>query len=183
MSSMLGMGGLFLSLLEGALFLDIATGSTIVEWWYMAHPSNSPMILAAMFCRNKFVHDGKLLDVTALSRSVNKLGREHLDAWNLRQYPGKLVWVPPPPDTVKVNTDVAIRENFAVAAAVFRGSQGIVLGATAEKILVGSPVEGEAVVAKMGIMEASHRGWPRVVLECDSSLVIKFILQYPKCAD
>lgn len=38
-------------------------------------------------CRNKLVHDGKVVDVPAFSRSVNKLGFELLEAWRVCQRP------------------------------------------------------------------------------------------------
>lgn len=87
--------------------------------------------------------------------------------------------MPPPLHHIKINSDVAIRENFAVAATVFRDSKGVVLGAIVEKFVVGSLVEGEAIAAKLGVSEASNRRWPRVILECDSSLVIKSIQSSP----
>lgn len=43
-------------------------------------------------------------------------------------------------DTVNVNVDVAVRDRFAVIAAIIRDSQGVVLGAKVKKIGVVDPL-------------------------------------------
>lgn len=109
------------------------------------------------WCRNKLVHDGTSVDVLVLANSINKLSLAHSEEWKSKIPFGSLIWRPPPPNVIKINSDVAIPADFAVLAVVFRDSQGVVLGAQAEKINVGSVVEGEALAIKMGASEASKR--------------------------
>lgn len=59
---------------------------------------------------------------------INKLSYEHNAAWTLKIVEGSQTWKPPPKPYVKINTDVDMRDGFAVAAGVFRDSRGQVLG-------------------------------------------------------
>lgn len=107
------------------------------------------LIDAIWRCHNKLVHDGTMVDIPAFSHNVNKIAKVHLEAWRSKPHPGSQLWLPPPPGVIKINSDMAIWENFVVVAIVCCNDQGVVLGAVVEKIAVGSLVEGEAIAAKL----------------------------------
>lgn len=56
-------------------------------------------------------------------------------------------WIPPKPGQLKVNFGVAIREDFAVGAAVIRDQLGKVVGARVQETQVEGPLEGEVFAA------------------------------------
>lgn len=64
-----------------------------------------------------------------------------------------------------MNVDVAIREEFAVIAAVIRDYRGVVKGASFAKIDVVQPLEGEAAAAKLGVESAWQMGFRDIILK------------------
>ncbi|KAB1219636.1 hypothetical protein CJ030_MR3G011104 [Morella rubra] len=103
--------------------------------------------------RNCVVHEGKLCGVQELASRVGKLSDDHWHAWQQKNalVQEKYVWKAPPNGKVKVNVDVAIRDQFAVIAALIRDSNGVVKGSTFEKIKAVQPLEREVAAAKLGI--------------------------------
>ncbi|KAB1216079.1 Carbonic anhydrase, chloroplastic [Morella rubra] len=64
--------------------------------------------------------------------------------------------------TVKVNVDAAIRENYAVIAAIICDSKGKVLEAKMQKIDVVDSLEGDAAVAKLGLELVRCQGFREI---------------------
>lgn len=76
-------------------------------------------------CRNQVVHKGTRCDASILAARVRRLSWEDWQAWRRKLHPAETKrWKPPPEKSVKVNIDVAIRENFAVLAALIRDHKG-----------------------------------------------------------
>lgn len=92
-------------------------------------------------------------------------------------------WAPPPANVIKVNFDVAIRDSFAVGAAIARNSDGQVLGAMVKRLEAMSPLEGEMEATLLGVQMASSHGFQTVFLEGDSETVIKAIKNWPHPVD
>ncbi|KAB1224236.1 hypothetical protein CJ030_MR2G005731 [Morella rubra] len=127
--------------------------------------------------RNCVVHEGKLCGVQELASRVGKFNCDYWHAWQQKNslLQGKYVWKAPPNGKVKVNVDVAIRDQFAVIAALIRDSNGVVKGSKFEKIEAVQPLEGEVAAAKLGIDFAMQMRFWDIILEGDSAIVIKAI--------
>ena len=80
---------------------------------------------------------------------------------------------------VKVNVDTAIRDTFAVAAAVIHDAKGAIWGFKILKWDVVSPLIGEAEAAKLGVALVHQLGFRQIILESDFELVIKAIKMAP----
>lgn len=81
------------------------------------------------------------------------------------------------------NVDAAIRENYAVIAAIIRDSKGKVLEAKMQKIDLVDSLEGDAVVAKLGLELVRCQGFREVLLEGDSEIVINAIRCWPQISE
>lgn len=69
---------------------------------------------------------------------------------------------------------------MSVAAAVLRDSCGKILSAVVERLPPGTPLEGEADTAYVGIKEASRLGCRAVLLDGDSLQTTKAIEKFPR---
>lgn len=77
--------------------------------------------------RNQIVHGRKRCEALELAYRVCRLNWEHRAAWQHKLQPARLKeWLPPPEDKVKVNVDAAIRESYAVIAAIVRDSTRVI---------------------------------------------------------
>ncbi|KAB1221445.1 hypothetical protein CJ030_MR2G013169 [Morella rubra] len=132
------------------------------------------MIWAA---RNRVAHGEKHSDMKEISHRVRLLSWEHKAAWRKKLQPTRVhVWQPPPQHTIKINVDVAIRDDFAAIALDF---QGVVLVVGVKQIDAVEPLIDEAHAAKMGTELATHMGFRDIILEGDYELVIKAIRAWP----
>lgn len=91
--------------------------------------------------------------------------------------------IPPPENFTKIIADVAIRDSYAVIAAVARNSAGQVIGAMVQKLDPVSPLEGEVETAKLGVKLACDQRFQQVILEGDSETVMKAIQSWPHPVD
>lgn len=66
--------------------------------------------------------------------------------------------------SIIINFDVAIREDFALAACSFRNSAGLILGLITKKLRSIDADSAEAHAASLGIVEARYRGWNSIVI-------------------
>ncbi|XP_012842532.1 PREDICTED: uncharacterized protein LOC105962754 [Erythranthe guttata] len=85
------------------------------------------------------------------------------------------VWIPPPPDSHKVNFDAAfpVGSNFYRIAAVARDSQGMCIKWVTKRIR-GRPsvADGEAHAAMLAAELAARHTWRSVILEGDCKTII-----------
>lgn len=123
------------------------------------------------------VHEGKRCEVYDLAVRVWRLSWEHWFAWRRKLNPAvSQHWQPPPKESLKVNIDVAIREEFAVVAALIQDHKGQLRGFKTARISAVEPLVGEAMAMKMGVELASHLGYQNIILEGDSEIVISALI-------
>lgn len=79
-----------------------------------------------------------------------------------------------------MNVDIAIRDSYAVIAAILQDCQGAILGDLVKKIVVVDPLESEVEAAKLGMELVINQGFREVILEGDSEIVIKAIQKWPQ---
>ncbi|KAB1226792.1 hypothetical protein CJ030_MR1G021664 [Morella rubra] len=134
--------------------------------------------------RNQVVHGGKESDPRELSRRVCNLSWEHRAACQKKLSLNKLqTWVTPPVDKTEVNVDVAIRQNFAVIAAIARDFYGKIQGVVTKQIKAARPLEGEAEATKLGLEPSVSSGFWELILEGDSELVVKAIQRWSQLSE
>lgn len=102
----------------------------------------------------------KLVKITTL---------HHFSAWQ-NGVLGIADWIPPPLGFFKVNFDVAIRPNFAVAAATLRDHNGNFLAVNSLKLPHMDVNLGEAHAALLAIRLATAHGCSPLLIEGDSLL-------------
>ncbi|KAB1228236.1 hypothetical protein CJ030_MR7G005006 [Morella rubra] len=131
--------------------------------------------------RNQVIHHKAHLDLMVIVSQVHRLWREHLAAWQQkRQASIPSCWIPPKSGQFKVNFDVAVRDEFAVGAAVIKDSNGMIVGACVEKLDTEFPEDGEICAAYIGLLEAQRCGCRSIIVEGDSHLAIDAIRKYPE---
>jgi hypothetical protein len=81
-------------------------------------------------------------------------------------------WSPPLQGSVKGYFDVAVRGNFAVAAAVFSDHLGEIIYARTQKLFSSDVLLGEASAALLASRLAASSGFSNFTLEGDALLVI-----------
>jgi hypothetical protein len=94
----------------------------------------------------------------------------HLSAWKDASLPS--LWLPPCPGRIKGNFDVAVRDSFAVAAAVVSDSSGSVILAATLKLVGSDVLQGEATAALLASRLAVSTGVGSFDLEGDALLVL-----------
>ena len=80
---------------------------------------------------------------------------------------------PPPPSWIKLNFDVAIREEKTYVAAIGRDQEGNLVAAWAEQLCSGSPLSGEVNAALLAIQRAADTGFKNIVIEGDAWNIIE----------
>ena len=109
-----------------------------------------------------------------LSRQILRSYEEHKQAWkdNLHNPIRKAKWKPPPYGWVKLNFDVAVREEKTSLAIVGRDDKGDLMFAWAKQIEPGSPLMGEAKATLCAIKRAIENGFSKIIVEGDAWNVI-----------
>jgi hypothetical protein len=160
----------FVSWIKAILSPHLALG---VPWKEVRNFQISTLIVMDQIwlARNKLIHDSiqpapltvlKLIKITTLN---------HLSAWNSSDLASS-DWVPPPLGYLKVNFDVAIRPNFAVAASTLRDHEGNFLAVNSLKLPPMEVAMGEAHAALLASRIAVSFGCSRLIIEGDSLLTI-----------
>ena len=108
------------------------------------------------------------------TRQILRSYEEHKQAWkdNLHSPIRKVIWKPPPYGWVKLNFDVAVREEKTSLAIVGRDDKGELLFAWAEQIEPVSPLVGEAKATLCAIKRAIENGFSKIIVEGDAWNVI-----------
>jgi hypothetical protein len=121
--------------------------------------------------RNALVHGASLPAPGALLKKVRTTTLHHIQAWKS----GVAIsadWSPPSPGSLSASFDVAVRQEFAVAAATLRDHEGNFLAVSSKKLPPLAASQGEAHAALLAVSLAVSVGCSSLVLEGDSLLTI-----------
>ncbi|XP_059441832.1 uncharacterized protein LOC132174155 [Corylus avellana] len=121
--------------------------------------------------RNSLIHGGSHPDPEAVLKKIRTTTLHHLHAWKSGDALSA-EWLSPPPGSLKANFDVAIRPNFAVAAATLRDHEGNFLAVCSKKLPSMDANLGEAHGALLATSLAVSVGCSSLILEGDSLLSI-----------
>ena len=126
--------------------------------------------------RNKVRLDEDIGSVVDLAKKIQSSFNEQKATWE-EVHGEKLElnessWNPPPAGWVKLNFDVAIRENKTSVAVVGRDNHGRIVLAWTDILDLGSPLWGEAKAEYVAINQAVKVGLKRVIIEGDTWNVI-----------
>ena len=94
-------------------------------------------------CRNQVVHNGSIIDVSAILRSLEIKVREHFTLLDTEDYDlvkSTIRWSAPAPGTIKINTDAAVRSGHSSIAVVARDASGLVCKALAKSVDSTDPI-------------------------------------------
>jgi hypothetical protein len=69
------------------------------------------------FARNQLIQNNMVLVISNTLKTNANVVRTHLTAWKSSPF-GLSIWQPPPPGSLKINFDVAVKNSFSVLAAV-----------------------------------------------------------------
>lgn len=89
-------------------------------------------------------------------------------------------WHPPFVGWIKCNSDGASRGNPGISACgvIFRYKKGVILGCFSYSIGVSSSFYAELMAAMIAIELAWDKGWRKLWLECDSTMVLKALSSF-----
>ena len=138
-------------------------------------------LYAAILCdqiwmtSNKARLEGIKTSPEMVARQVTKTYEKHKNAWRNQstKSPKDSSWTPPPLNWIKLNFDVAIREDKASVAVVARDQRGKLIGAWTEQLEQTKPLLGEAKATWLAIKKAADEGFKRIILEGDALNVIE----------
>jgi exonuclease III len=119
--------------------------------------------------RNKLLHEALQPDPYKISQQLHTSLDSHLLVCRKAALPS--LWLPPCVGSVKGNFDVAIKGNFAVAAAVLSDSSGEIFAAATLKLHSFDVLLGEASAALLATRLARSYGLDVFFLEGDALLV------------
>lgn len=92
------------------------------------------------------------MDITQLLEKINRVCMEHLHDWSRRKvFDSVCRWTPPHLGLLKVNFNMAMRDDFAVGAAVIQDHMGQIVGVVAQEIQVKSPLEVKSLLPSWGL--------------------------------
>jgi ribonuclease HI len=135
------------------------------------------------YYRNQAFHNGITFVAQNVSMHINKIVLKHFQAWQSVSSALVEKWIPPAPNWVKINFDIAIRDSFSAQAVVCRNSNGKILHLSS---LISSPCsvnEGEALAAQLAISLACSFNFDRFIIEGDSVVVIQALNQFSSNLD
>lgn len=79
-----------------------------------------------------------------------------------------IVWKPPDPGYMKINSDVAVRDTGSIIALPRRDNSNSLCMAYMKRMNAMDTLYGEAVAVKTAMEQATRLGWNRAQFECDS---------------
>ncbi|KAB1225939.1 hypothetical protein CJ030_MR1G005470 [Morella rubra] len=92
-------------------------------------------------------------------------------AWLVQDSTSTLCWVPPGPNQLKINFEVAIRQSGSYIAVSCRDSSSSLYTAYMEQIRAMDPLLGEAMAAARAVELAQSHQWQMVIFETDLKLL------------
>lgn len=120
--------------------------------------------------RNFVTHGGPKLPLYSLMETLKRTTISYSAAVGIYDSPAK--WLPPPPEFIKINVDVAVRLLFSVTAALARNADGTIIGMITEKWSFANDPAGEAHAILTAISLARTLLMSTVIIESDASQII-----------
>ena len=124
------------------------------------------------FTRNQVVYKGVFPEASKLAANINRVSMEHFAAWTSKSPLVCELWSLPPPNSFKVNFDIAIRDNFSTQAAVCRNPSWKIIKILSLVRPTCNPTYGEAQAALLACSLAVSLNLDNFFIEGDSSTVI-----------
>lgn len=129
---------------------------------------------------NHVVHNEDTLNMFQLVAKIHRIFGEHVSAWHQKHvFSSNACWIPPLEGQFRANFDTAVREDFAIGAAIIKDHEGRIRGTVVRQIHVADPEEGEIWAAQLGLEEAQRCGLQLIEVEGDSLLVIEAFNNFP----
>jgi hypothetical protein len=170
------------------LAFEHGSSQTIVAWAVsLLHPSSSFGILQQdvhrfqisvlvlldhiWMAHNSLIHRGPQPDPDSVAKQISSSTIHHLHTWKSGSSLAE-EWLPPPLGSFKANFDVAIRPEFAVAAATFRYHDGNFVMVCSKKLPSLDANLGEAHAVLLAISLVVSVGCTALCLKGDSLLTI-----------
>jgi hypothetical protein len=130
-------------------------------------------------CRNQVIHNGSIIDVSAILRSFEIKFCEHFTLLDTEDYdPVKptICWSAPAPGIIKINTNATVRSGHSSIAVVARDASRLVCKAWAKIVDSIDPVIAEAFAINLALQLALLERYPNVLVESDSKVCIESII-------
>ncbi|KAB1226989.1 hypothetical protein CJ030_MR1G014989 [Morella rubra] len=113
------------------------------------------------YSRNQLLHAGIPCIIKAKLVALARRYADHFHAWHQVQTLGcRLRWVPPEPDWLKVNFDVAVRCNGSFLAVSCRDYTSSLCIVYTERLQATDPLVGEVLAAVRAVELALENNWP-----------------------
>ena len=127
--------------------------------------------------RNKKFFENEPVSPNILASQISTRYLTHLFAWSLEEEKNSSCsrWSPPLQEWIKVNFDVAVKENASFASIVARSQDGNIIQAWKEKFPPSSPLWAEANAALLTIKSCAELNFNNVIFEGDALMVIDAI--------
>uniref|UniRef100_A0A2N9IE03 Reverse transcriptase domain-containing protein n=1 Tax=Fagus sylvatica TaxID=28930 RepID=A0A2N9IE03_FAGSY len=130
-------------------------------------------------CRNQVIHNGSIIDVSAILRSFEIKFCEHFTLLDTEDYDlvkPTICWSAPAPGIIKINTNAAVRSGHSSIAVVARDASRLVCKAWAKIVDSIDPVIAEAFAINLALQLALLERYPNVLVESDSKVCIESII-------
>jgi ribonuclease HI len=125
--------------------------------------------------RNQVVHNDAKLDLYTTIKALENRILEHVDATTLMdtvENKTKSFWEKPPSGTIKLNTDAAIRGNYATLAVVARDNHGKILLAATKKVHIRDSMVAEALALLWDLNLVVYYQFQHCIIEGDAKTCI-----------
>jgi hypothetical protein len=113
--------------------------------------------------RNQIIHKAQQPVISNSVKQVSITFRAHQSAWQAST--SISYWAPPPIGSIKANFDLAIRQNFAVAAVVLSDPQYCIIAAATKRLSIVDAAIGEAQAALLALRLAASNGTSSLFIE------------------
>lgn len=134
------------------------------------------MIDQIWFDHNWLIHKNVIPVISTNLETISNVIQNHLQAWKSSSF-GQSIWQPPPIGSLKLNFDVATKEDFAIAAAILSNDKGEILLAFTNKLAFLDVNKGEATTTLTSVDLAISFGCYNLLLEGDSLVTFMAINQ------
>ncbi|KAL0408606.1 UNVERIFIED_CONTAM: putative ribonuclease H protein [Sesamum radiatum] len=127
--------------------------------------------------RNDRLHGNHPQDLENIAKSILSKTTEHFDAQKSRKLKPQSneEWSPPPQDWIKVNTDIALKEDKCFAAFITRDHHSFVTRSGSAEIFVYNATLAELRAIKIAAEQHHRNDADQVIFESDSLVAIQWI--------